>query len=128
VLLDLQILPKLINAVLAILSTTHIHLFHYHPVCATCNQVTTTGKSSGVFCVCSDAQHVGNGLAVELWNKGVLWDKLLGTHWIPLATIRQTNQVSYCNVTKRVKVRYVGVTVTIRTSVRIIGVIVRVSG
>ena len=41
----------------------------------------------------SDAQHVGNGLAVELWNKGVLWDKLLGTHWIPLATIRQTDKV-----------------------------------
>jgi len=45
-------------------------------------------------CVYSDAQHVGNGLAVELWNKGVLWDKLLGTHWIPLATIAQANQVS----------------------------------
>ena len=43
----------------------------------------------------SDAQHVGNGLAVELWNKGVLWDKLLGTHWIPLATIRQTDKVRY---------------------------------
>ena len=41
----------------------------------------------------SDAQHVDNGLAVELWNKGVLWDKLLGTHWIPLTAIRQTNQV-----------------------------------
>ena len=45
-------------------------------------------------CWCSDAQHVGNGLAVELWNKGVLWDKLLGTHWIPLTTIRQTNEVA----------------------------------
>ena len=41
----------------------------------------------------SDAQHVGSGLAVELWNKGVLWDKLLGTHWIPLVTITQTNEV-----------------------------------
>jgi len=43
--------------------------------------------------VFSETARVDVGLAVELWNKGVLWDKLLGTHWIPLTTIRQTNEV-----------------------------------
>ena len=34
------------------------------------------------------------GLIIELWNKGMLWDKLIGTHWLPLITIKHSNQVS----------------------------------
>ncbi|ESO09438.1 hypothetical protein HELRODRAFT_73897, partial [Helobdella robusta] len=30
-------------------------------------------------------------LVIELWNKGLLWDKVLGTHWLPLATISISN-------------------------------------
>ncbi|XP_036454340.1 protein unc-13 homolog B [Colossoma macropomum] len=32
------------------------------------------------------------GLVVELWNKGLIWDTLVGTAWIPLDTIRQSDE------------------------------------
>ena len=41
-----------------------------------------------------------SGLIIELWTKGMLWDKLLGTHWLPLRNIKHSNQVEilykYC--------------------------------
>ena len=45
--------------------------------------------------VFSETARVDVGLAVELWNKGMLWDKLMGTHWLPLTTVKQSNKV--CN-------------------------------
>ncbi|KAI7813239.1 putative protein unc-13-like protein B-like, partial [Triplophysa rosa] len=33
------------------------------------------------------------GLVVEVWNKGLIWDTLIGTAWIPLNTIRQSDEV-----------------------------------
>nr|XP_014424910.1 protein unc-13 homolog A-like [Pelodiscus sinensis] len=33
------------------------------------------------------------GLTVEVWNKGLIWDTMVGTVWIPLQTIRQSNEV-----------------------------------
>uniref|UniRef100_G1R1J5 Unc-13 homolog A n=1 Tax=Nomascus leucogenys TaxID=61853 RepID=G1R1J5_NOMLE len=32
------------------------------------------------------------GLTVEVWNKGLIWDTMVGTVWIPLRTIRQSNE------------------------------------
>ncbi|XP_054720543.1 uncharacterized protein LOC129230167 [Uloborus diversus] len=32
------------------------------------------------------------GLIIEVWNKGMLWDKLLGTQWMPLTRIKYTNE------------------------------------
>ncbi|KAL8606645.1 hypothetical protein ACOMHN_025744 [Nucella lapillus] len=32
------------------------------------------------------------GLIVELWNKGMLWDKLMGLHWLPLTKIHHSNK------------------------------------
>ncbi|XP_027023987.2 protein unc-13 homolog B isoform X4 [Tachysurus fulvidraco] len=32
------------------------------------------------------------GLVVELWNKGLIWDTMVGTAWIPLNTIRQSDE------------------------------------
>uniref|UniRef100_A0A8C1B6H4 C2 domain-containing protein n=1 Tax=Cyprinus carpio carpio TaxID=630221 RepID=A0A8C1B6H4_CYPCA len=32
------------------------------------------------------------GLVVEVWNKGLIWDILIGTAWIPLNTIRQSDE------------------------------------
>uniref|UniRef100_A0A3B3CL58 Unc-13 homolog A n=1 Tax=Oryzias melastigma TaxID=30732 RepID=A0A3B3CL58_ORYME len=32
------------------------------------------------------------GLTVELWNKGLIWDTMVGTVWIPLQNIRQSNE------------------------------------
>nr|XP_046215181.1 protein unc-13 homolog A-like [Oncorhynchus gorbuscha] len=31
------------------------------------------------------------GLTVEVWNKGLIWDTMVGTVWIPLHSIRQSN-------------------------------------
>ncbi|KAM8887611.1 protein unc-13 homolog A isoform 3-T3 [Synchiropus picturatus] len=32
------------------------------------------------------------GLTVEVWNKGLIWDTMVGTLWIPLCSIRQSNE------------------------------------
>ncbi|KAJ0068048.1 hypothetical protein NL108_015347, partial [Boleophthalmus pectinirostris] len=32
------------------------------------------------------------GLVLELWNKGLIWDTMLGTTFIPLDTVRQSDQ------------------------------------
>uniref|UniRef100_A0A4W4F6T7 Unc-13 homolog Ba (C. elegans) n=1 Tax=Electrophorus electricus TaxID=8005 RepID=A0A4W4F6T7_ELEEL len=32
------------------------------------------------------------GLVVELWNKGLIWDTLVGTAWIPLHTVCQSDE------------------------------------
>ncbi|XP_061879860.1 protein unc-13 homolog A-like [Entelurus aequoreus] len=32
------------------------------------------------------------GLTVEVWNKGLIWDTMVGTVWIPLHNIRQSNE------------------------------------
>ncbi|XP_070687917.1 protein unc-13 homolog A [Pempheris klunzingeri] len=32
------------------------------------------------------------GLTVEVWNKGLIWDTMVGTLWIPLRSIRQANE------------------------------------
>ncbi|MEQ2303217.1 Protein unc-13 A [Ameca splendens] len=32
------------------------------------------------------------GLTVEMWNKGLIWDTMVGTVWIPLSNIRQSNE------------------------------------
>uniref|UniRef100_A0A3B5QA16 Unc-13 homolog A (C. elegans) n=1 Tax=Xiphophorus maculatus TaxID=8083 RepID=A0A3B5QA16_XIPMA len=34
----------------------------------------------------------GLGLTVEVWNKGLIWDTMVGTVWIPLQSIRQSNE------------------------------------
>ncbi|XP_058907613.1 protein unc-13 homolog B-like, partial [Kogia breviceps] len=32
------------------------------------------------------------GLSVEVWNKGLIWDTMVGTVWIALKTIRQSDE------------------------------------
>ncbi|KAL4227427.1 Protein unc-13 C [Mactra antiquata] len=32
------------------------------------------------------------GLIIEVWNKGMLWDKLIGLHWLPLRGVHFSNQ------------------------------------
>ncbi|XP_069482899.1 protein unc-13 homolog B-like isoform X4 [Ambystoma mexicanum] len=32
------------------------------------------------------------GLIVEMWNKGLIWDTMVGTVWIPLEVIRQSDE------------------------------------
>ncbi|XP_072888780.1 protein unc-13 homolog B [Hemitrygon akajei] len=35
---------------------------------------------------------LGKGLVVEVWDKGLIWDVLLGTVWIPLRTIKHATE------------------------------------
>ncbi|XP_052796791.1 protein unc-13 homolog A-like isoform X10 [Mya arenaria] len=32
------------------------------------------------------------GMIIEVWNKGMLWDKLIGLHWLPLRSVHFSNQ------------------------------------
>ncbi|KAG2463775.1 UN13A protein, partial [Polypterus senegalus] len=40
----------------------------------------------------SEISRLDLGLTVELWNKGLIWDTMMGTVWIPLHSIRQSNE------------------------------------
>lgn len=42
---------------------------------------------------CSEINRLDLGLTVEVWNKGLIWDTMVGTLWIPLRSIRQSNEV-----------------------------------
>jgi protein unc-13 len=39
-----------------------------------------------------ETMRLDTGLIVEVWNKGMLWDKLLGIHWLPLRKIQHSNE------------------------------------
>uniref|UniRef100_A0A3Q3J6G3 Unc-13 homolog Ba (C. elegans) n=1 Tax=Monopterus albus TaxID=43700 RepID=A0A3Q3J6G3_MONAL len=39
-----------------------------------------------------EISHLESGLVVELWNKGLIWDTMIGTALIPLDTIRQSDE------------------------------------
>ncbi|XP_055367992.1 protein piccolo-like [Betta splendens] len=39
-----------------------------------------------------EISHLESGLVVELWNKGLIWDTMIGTALIPLDAIRQSDQ------------------------------------
>lgn len=41
----------------------------------------------------SEINRLDLGLTVEVWNKGLIWDTMVGTLWIPLSNIRQSNEV-----------------------------------
>ena len=32
-------------------------------------------------------------MTVEVWNKGLIWDTMVGTLWVPLHSIRQSSEV-----------------------------------
>lgn len=52
-------------------------------------------KIFNVRCVpCSEINHLESGLVVELWNKGLIWDTMIGTALIPLDTIQQSDEVT----------------------------------
>ncbi|XP_071964537.1 protein unc-13 homolog B-like isoform X3 [Antedon mediterranea] len=39
-----------------------------------------------------ETNQLDHGLIIELWTKGLIWDTLLGTAWVPLINIRQSNK------------------------------------
>uniref|UniRef100_A0A0M3HZR8 C2 domain-containing protein n=1 Tax=Ascaris lumbricoides TaxID=6252 RepID=A0A0M3HZR8_ASCLU len=38
-----------------------------------------------------ETNRLDNGMMLELWNKGVLWDKLIGVHYIPLTSVQYSS-------------------------------------
>lgn len=46
-------------------------------------------------CCYSEINHLESGLVVELWNKGLIWDTMIGTALIPLDTIQQSDEVTH---------------------------------
>jgi len=36
---------------------------------------------------CSEVSDLDTGLLLEVWEKGMLWDKAIGYYWCPLNTI-----------------------------------------
>lgn len=41
----------------------------------------------------SEINRLDLGLIVEVWDKGLIWDTMVGTAWIPLKNIRQSEEV-----------------------------------
>ncbi|VDN84983.1 unnamed protein product, partial [Brugia pahangi] len=39
-----------------------------------------------------ETNRIDNGMLLELWNKGVLWDKLLGVHYLTLTSVQYSNE------------------------------------
>lgn len=44
----------------------------------------------------SEISRLDLGLIVEVWNKGLIWDTMLGTSFIPLKGVRQSDEVWTC--------------------------------
>ena len=53
-------------------------------------------SSKGFLFPISEISRLDLGLSVEVWNKGLIWDTMVGTVWIALKTIRQSDEVSQC--------------------------------
>ncbi|KAL3998984.1 C2 domain family protein [Acanthocheilonema viteae] len=39
-----------------------------------------------------ETNRIDDGMLLELWNKGVLWDKLLGVHYLTLTSVQYSNE------------------------------------
>ncbi|XP_066996127.1 phorbol ester/diacylglycerol-binding protein unc-13-like, partial [Anabrus simplex] len=39
-----------------------------------------------------ETNDVNTGLLIEVWSKGMLWDRALGYHWIPLPSVKYSNE------------------------------------
>ncbi|KAG8041449.1 hypothetical protein G9C98_002742, partial [Cotesia typhae] len=49
-------------------------------------------KLSETIGVCCETNDVNTGLLVEVWSKGMLWDRALGYHYIPLPEVSYANE------------------------------------
>lgn len=39
-----------------------------------------------------ETNRLDQGMIFELWNKGILWDKMIGVHYMPLTTVHFSNE------------------------------------
>ncbi len=63
------------------------------PLTKTKKKTTSFEASSVVFVTFSEISQLDLGLIVEVWNKGLIWDTMLGTAWIPLKSICHSEEV-----------------------------------
>uniref|UniRef100_A0A3B3SZJ5 Unc-13 homolog Ba (C. elegans) n=1 Tax=Paramormyrops kingsleyae TaxID=1676925 RepID=A0A3B3SZJ5_9TELE len=49
-------------------------------------------KKNLTFIILYEINRLELGLIVEMWNKGLIWDTMVGTAWIPLNSIRQSDE------------------------------------
>ncbi|EPB75693.1 hypothetical protein ANCCEY_05238 [Ancylostoma ceylanicum] len=70
--------------------------FPVEPLAPLCGSLNFVSKRGVVECVefqqlvtvvqcrhCSETNRLDEGMIIELWSKGVLWDRLLGVHFMP---------------------------------------------
>jgi len=50
-----------------------------------------------LLCRCSETNDVNTGLLIEVWNKGMIWDRALGYYYMPLTEVQYSNEVSHRN-------------------------------
>jgi hypothetical protein len=39
-----------------------------------------------------ETNDLNTGLLIEVWSKGMIWDRAMGYHWIPLQTVQYSNE------------------------------------
>lgn len=44
----------------------------------------------------SETNCLDTGLLIEVWNKGLIWDKAMGHYWLPLHQVPYSNEVLSC--------------------------------
>lgn len=44
-------------------------------------------------CILSETNCLDTGLLIEVWNKGLIWDKAMGHYWLPLHQVPYSNEV-----------------------------------
>ena len=47
-----------------------------------------------LFVYASETNRLDTGLLVEVWNKGLIWDKVVGHYWLPLHQVPYSNEVN----------------------------------
>ncbi|XP_064214218.1 protein unc-13 homolog A isoform X2 [Tribolium castaneum] len=40
-----------------------------------------------------ETNDLNTGLLIEVWSKGMIWDRAMGYHWIPLQTVQYSNEI-----------------------------------
>ena len=45
-------------------------------------------KVHNFFCFFSEIDEIETGLLIEVWDKGMLWDKAIGYFWAPLQSLQ----------------------------------------
>ncbi len=47
-----------------------------------------------LLCTFSELNSLDTGLLLEVWDKGMLWDRAIGYYWAPLQQLQCANVVS----------------------------------